>query len=181
MDKEELLQFLDKEKSKIKFRLSRKLPYYEDIEEKLWDVVGSSFEFSFKIKNDEKLPVVVRRITNGVMAGYYEDPDNHRNNRIRVVSLEEFDDFAQHRLEDNQPDRKLERKELVSAVQRTISLLKPSHAAVLSLKELEGYSYKEIANCLGISVTQVRGRLYRARKEFKKLAIKGNLREFLYQ
>lgn len=179
MKPEEFVQWLNEEKNRIKSRLSGKLPYYVDIGEKYRDVVDSSFEFSLKIENDEKLPAAARKITNGAVAGYYEDPDNHCNNRIRVISSEEYPDLAQHQSEDNQPDKELEEKELASAVRRVISLLSPSHAAVLSLKELDGSSYKEIAECLGLSETQVRGRLYRAKREFKRLAIKGNLIEFL--
>jgi RNA polymerase sigma-70 factor (ECF subfamily) len=52
----------------------------------------------------------------------------------------------------------------VAAVLRT---LPPENASALLLHALEGYSYKEIAEIQGVSMTAVRSRIARARSAFK--------------
>jgi RNA polymerase sigma-70 factor (ECF subfamily) len=53
----------------------------------------------------------------------------------------------------------------VQAVLRTIP---PENASALLLHALEGYSYKEIADIQGVSMTAVRSRIARARSAFKE-------------
>ncbi len=55
-------------------------------------------------------------------------------------------------------------REHVQAVLRT---LPPENAAALLLHALEGYSYKEIAEIQGVTMTAVRSRIARARAAFK--------------
>src|SRR5712692_5665318 len=56
-------------------------------------------------------------------------------------------------------------REHVQAVLRT---LQPENAVALLLHALEGYSYKEIAEIQGASLTAVRSRIARARSAFKE-------------
>ena len=63
-------------------------------------------------------------------------------------------------------------REHVQAVLRT---LPPENAVALLLHALEGYSYKEIAEIQGCSLTAVRSRIARARVAFKaEYAVKGS-------
>ncbi|MHB8632174.1 MAG: RNA polymerase sigma factor [Candidatus Limnocylindria bacterium] len=55
-------------------------------------------------------------------------------------------------------------REHIAAVLRTIA---PENAAALLLHALEGYSYKEIAQIQGCSLTAVRSRIARAREAFR--------------
>jgi RNA polymerase sigma-70 factor (ECF subfamily) len=52
-------------------------------------------------------------------------------------------------------------------VQQVLRTLPPENAAALLLHALEGYSYKEIADIQGVSMTAVRSRIARARAAFK--------------
>jgi RNA polymerase sigma-70 factor (ECF subfamily) len=56
-------------------------------------------------------------------------------------------------------------REHVQAILRT---LPPENAVALLLHSLEGYSYKEIADIQGVSLTAVRSRIARARAAFKE-------------
>jgi RNA polymerase sigma-70 factor (ECF subfamily) len=47
--------------------------------------------------------------------------------------------------------------------------------SALILKDIEGYSYKEIADILKLSIQQVEVYIFRARVALKKNAIKNNL------
>ncbi len=98
-----------------------------------------------------------------------------RRKSLTVTSLSAEDD--PQRLLDI-PDRRftpqdeLERKEFQAAVRRGLAQLSDEHRRVLVLRELNGLSYAEIAQVLGIEEGTVKSRISRAR-----LA----LREFLIQ
>ncbi|OGO72741.1 MAG: hypothetical protein A3G84_08165 [Chloroflexi bacterium RIFCSPLOWO2_12_FULL_71_12] len=53
-------------------------------------------------------------------------------------------------------------------VQAVLRTLPPENAGALLLHALEGYSYKEIADIQGVSMTAVRSRIARARAAFRK-------------
>jgi RNA polymerase sigma-70 factor, ECF subfamily len=53
-------------------------------------------------------------------------------------------------------------------VQAMLATLSPEHRQVLVLRELQGLSYKEIADALGIPQGTVESRLFRARQELKE-------------
>ena len=53
-------------------------------------------------------------------------------------------------------------------VQSILRTLPPENAAALLLHAIEGYSYKEIADIQGVSLTAVRSRIARARSAFKE-------------
>ncbi|MDX2360792.1 MAG: RNA polymerase sigma factor [Crocinitomicaceae bacterium] len=53
-------------------------------------------------------------------------------------------------------------------VERAVSILPPIQKSVILLRDLEGYSYKEIADIMDLSDSQVKVYLFRARKKIKK-------------
>ena len=53
-------------------------------------------------------------------------------------------------------------------VERAVSILPPLQKSIILLRDLEGYSYKEIGEMLDISDAQVKVYLFRARKKIKK-------------
>tara|TARA_R110002072_G_scaffold302097_2_gene483822 strand:- start:1395 stop:1883 length:489 start_codon:yes stop_codon:yes gene_type:complete len=53
-------------------------------------------------------------------------------------------------------------------VERAVSILPPIQKSVILLRDLEGYSYKEIGDILGLSDSQVKVYLFRGRKKIKK-------------
>ena len=60
-------------------------------------------------------------------------------------------------------------RELRETVQNALSLLPRTTKDAVTLFYLEEYSYEEIADILGIPVSQVKGRLFRARKKLREL------------
>ena len=68
---------------------------------------------------------------------------------------------------DHNPSSLFERKEEHQMIQETLSKMDLNDREIIVMKDLEGYSYKEIAKMLDIPVGTVMSRLYNARKRFK--------------
>jgi len=63
----------------------------------------------------------------------------------------------------------LEAKELQELIRTVLNSLSIKHRTIITLREIEGLSYSEIAEALGCSLGTVESRLYRARKEMRAL------------
>ena len=62
------------------------------------------------------------------------------------------------------PDTDLQRQETRAQFERALAELSPEHRLVMTLREVEGQSYEEIAAMLGCRVGTVMSRLFYARK-----------------
>jgi RNA polymerase sigma-70 factor (ECF subfamily) len=89
---------------------------------------------------------------------------------IDAAEAEQFVDTL--RLRDvNTPERLLLKDEIEDVVYKTIELLPEDLRTAISLRELEGLSYEEIALAMDCPVGTVRSRIFRAREAIdKKLA-----------
>jgi RNA polymerase sigma-70 factor, ECF subfamily len=68
-----------------------------------------------------------------------------------------------------QPAAELERRERQERLEHKLELLRPEYRSLLVLRDLEGFSYAEIAEVLGMPLGSVKGRLHRARDELIEL------------
>ncbi len=66
------------------------------------------------------------------------------------------------------PRREADVQERIGLFKQVLAQLKPNHQVVLQLKEVEGYSYQEIADILKCSIGTVESRLFRARAQLRK-------------
>jgi RNA polymerase sigma-70 factor (ECF subfamily) len=66
------------------------------------------------------------------------------------------------------PAHVLSRRELVTKIEDALQTLSPAHREAILLREVEGLSYQEIADALGISIGTVMSRLHHARKNMQK-------------
>jgi RNA polymerase sigma-70 factor (ECF subfamily) len=73
------------------------------------------------------------------------------------------------RLPDAAPraDALLEQADLARIVQAELTRLTEDHRIILVLRDIQGLSYEEIAETLGLEPGTVRSRLHRARLEMK--------------
>lgn len=70
--------------------------------------------------------------------------------------------------EDGDPLQLLEQKEFSNMVYTALKTLSGEHRAVLVLREIEGYSYDEVAQMLGCTLGTVKSRLSRAREAMRR-------------
>ncbi len=68
-----------------------------------------------------------------------------------------------------QPDVALERNERTRALHAALKKLPEKYSAILTLRDMEGYSTAEAAEVLRISQSNARVRLHRARNELRRL------------
>ena len=112
------------------------------------------------------------RITRNLCIDYY---------RKRKLQAYEYDDKFRHApaLQEEvfpvvssasreTPTGRLLREELAEKIHEAMGKLSQKHREVLVLRELEGLSYQEIADTVGISIGTVMSRLYHARKKMQE-------------
>jgi RNA polymerase sigma-70 factor (ECF subfamily) len=88
-----------------------------------------------------------------------------KRNAGEVQADERADEGFEPGISDEQtPERVLQAKQIGQAVERAMARLQPELAEALVLFEVEGKSYKEIAQMLGTPIGTVRTRIFRARE-----------------
>lgn len=115
-------------------------------------------------RGDSALSTWIFRITKNVCSDILRK-------RRSVVSLDtEEEDEPKVEIADDSvaPHTEYEKKERVRAVREAIADLDENQRAVITLFDLNGLSYEEIAQILRVPVGTVKSRLYRAREALRK-------------
>ncbi len=86
---------------------------------------------------------------------------------IDVVDAEQFDAALALR-ETDTPERELMRQEVEQTVMRAVNALPDELRQAITLREVEGLAYDEIAQQLGCPIGTVRSRIFRAREAIDK-------------
>src|SRR5262245_54437993 len=66
------------------------------------------------------------------------------------------------------PEQALQSKEQETAIQQALGRLSKDHRSIIVLRDIEKFSYNEIANVLKVSIETVKSHLARARGDLKK-------------
>ena len=93
---------------------------------------------------------------------------DHFRSRKKSSSHEEIHDGLVN-LQDTPLHKKVEQGEMSQCVQDKVNLLPESLRSVLIFADVMEFRHQEIANILGLSVENVKVRVHRARKQFKKI------------
>jgi RNA polymerase sigma-70 factor (ECF subfamily) len=95
--------------------------------------------------------------------------------RRREVSIDETPDREPQPAatwqppDDGRPDRELAREEVWRAFEEALARLSPAHRAALILREVEGLSYREIAQAMKCRTGTVMSRIYYARRHMQEM------------
>ena len=93
----------------------------------------------------------------------------HRAHLRKVVNTEAFDEDEEAAMESELlPDRVLENSALVDQVKNTIARLNEEQRKVITLVDIEEFTYAEVASILDIPIGTVMSRLNRARAQLKQ-------------
>ena len=72
------------------------------------------------------------------------------------------------RLEGADPVAEVERKQLAVRIQAALDALPPYHRGVILMREVEGMSYEEMAQAMGVSKGTIMSRLFHARQKLQR-------------
>lgn len=108
------------------------------------------------------------RIVTNLSIDLMRRPQRHETESIDEVSWEALSEPLAFSLVEGNPLEVLWRKELVQRIAACISSLPPYHRGVIMLRELDGLSYEEIAQEMGISKGTVMSRLFHARQKLQR-------------
>lgn len=130
-------------------------------------------------RGDSKFSVWIYRIATNVCLDFLRS----RSRKPTVsLSVEDKDgdevelDVAD---ESQSPEQLLDRQMTRESVRRGLETLTPEYRQILLLREIQGLSYDEISQCLGLEVGTVKSRIFRARKKLCAFLIQdGNIPEF---
>ena len=100
--------------------------------------------------------------------------EKRRRSIVNISSLDDEDAPRPAGIPDRRftPEQELERRELRTAVDRGMAQLSDEHRQVLALRAVEGLSYAEIADVLGLEVGTVKSRIARARLALRTILLK---------
>ena len=116
-------------------------------------------------RGDSKFSVWLYRIVSNVCLDYLRS----RSRKPTVSLSTENEDGEEVELdiadEEQTPEKLFERGLTRDAVRRGLLSLPDDHRQILLLREIEGLSYDEISETLGLEVGTVKSRIFRARKK----------------
>ncbi|MCL2518048.1 MAG: sigma-70 family RNA polymerase sigma factor [Oscillospiraceae bacterium] len=142
------------------------------------------------IKNfrfDCKFSTWLYKITANAVKDYFREKQKHRTVSLSDWTEEDESEsgFAANKppeiIEEDinsRPEEAYERGEIREAVRDAILHLSEDHKVIITLRDMEGYSYDDISDMLGIEIGTVKSRLNRARLAVKDYLLKRNFIEY---
>ncbi|MBQ4575555.1 MAG: sigma-70 family RNA polymerase sigma factor [Clostridia bacterium] len=138
---------------------------------KAWRSLGS-------FRGESKFSTWIYRITCNQIKDYIRAKSRHA-----AISLSEYDSEEDTEKETDIPDTDRSvmpeevylRDELRDTVREAIASMSEDHRQIIVLRDIEGYSYEEIAEMLGLGIGTVKSRINRARNAVKEFLIKRNI------
>jgi RNA polymerase sigma factor (sigma-70 family) len=138
----------------------------EDIMQELMIKIWNRMEQFNEIENKEAWCMTVTR--NMAI-------DKTRNRKVHVQDISEY-----HHLKDadETPDKKMEIDERFGTIMALVNQLPEKQKMIIHLRDVEGYSYQEIADMTETTLDFVKVSLHRARKTLKEQLLKRNFKKY---
>ncbi len=131
-------------------------------------------------RGDSRFSVWLYRLTTNICLDFLRSEGRRSHNSLSYLDGEDEDKELEIPDERFSPETLVEKKELREAVSRGLMQLPKDYRAILLLREIDGLSYDEIANCLSLEAGTVKSRIFRARKKLCSLLCKdGNISDFI--
>lgn len=143
------------------------------------------FRFAFRLLQDiQEAEDAVQDVFAGVWAKRAEWPQwksveaycmtatrNSCLDRLRRRRVPTLQETSAHQLTspDNDPHEKMTSKEMIQRIRQCMDALPQQQQWVIRLREMEGFSYNEIAEVLDITLDQVKINLFRGRNAIRQM------------
>ena len=137
-----------------------------DVEEITQQVFCSLYTALPRFKFQSKLGTFIYRITVNVVGRQL----SQQRRTVPMSQLEHLPEPASYET----GDRRLEAEQRDRMLHHCIDQLKPKQRTALVLYSFDEFSYKEIADIMQVSLTQVETLIFRARKNLKSLILQYN-------
>lgn len=127
-------------------------------------------------RGDSKFSVWLYRIVSNVCLDFLRARKRRQTVSLSVVDDEGEETELEISDESASPEKLMERSMTRDAVRRGLQELTPEYRQILILRELQGMSYDEIAETLGLESGTVKSRIFRARKKLCSFLVRdGNI------
>ncbi|HHZ02784.1 MAG TPA: sigma-70 family RNA polymerase sigma factor [Tissierellia bacterium] len=164
---EELIKDYKKSAYNIALRMLRNVEDAEDVSQEAWIKIFKSIR-NFNMESSFKV-WMYRIVVNTCI-------DFKRKKNINAVSIDETLDLGsgseiQREIADdsNNPDILIDRNYDTQMVNDAINKLEDSFKTIIILRDIQGFTYKEISEILSCNLGTVKSRLSRARKNLKEV------------
>ncbi len=98
--------------------------------------------------------------------------------RSRKVSVHDISAYHHLKDDDVTQDRKMEQDERFGSIMLLVNQLPEKQKEIIHLRDVEGYSYQEIADMTESTLDFVKVSLHRARKTLKEQLLKRNFKKY---
>jgi len=144
--------------------ISRRVPSRETAEDILQDVMLRIHRSAAGVERAEAVGAWVHTITRNAIADHYRSTSARRE----LARGSEIDPEAVGEPEADAPDL---RGELASCIAPLLQRLSPSFREALTLTELKGLTQEEAAARVGLSLSGMKSRVQRARRQLKQVLV----------
>ena len=137
----------------------------EDAQDMAQEAFIKAYSSLSGFRGDSRFSVWLYRIVSNVCLDFLRKQG--KNQTVSLTADEDDGDDAQLDIADSSasPETLLERKMTREAVARGLDTLSPDMRQILLLREMQGLSYDEIGQTLGLEAGTVKSRIFRARKK----------------
>lgn len=98
--------------------------------------------------------------------------------RSRKVSVQDISAYHHLSDADETQDRKMEKDERFGSIMQLVNQLPEKQREIIHLRDVEGYSYQEIADMTESTLDFVKVSLHRSRKTLKEQLLKRNFKKY---
>lgn len=98
--------------------------------------------------------------------------------RNKKTSVQDISDYHHLKDADITPDKKLEETERFGNIMTLVNQLPEKQRMIVHLRDVEGYTYQEIADMTETTLDFVKVSLHRARKSLKEELLKRNIKRY---
>jgi RNA polymerase sigma-70 factor (ECF subfamily) len=139
----------------------------EDVAQVVFEKVNNNLS---TFKGESKISTWIYKIATNAALDRLKSPSYKRTlaGPQAPVNLQTVENIAMDSNTPISPDQKIIREEMSDCVREFVDRLPPDYRTIIILNELEGFTNKEIAEILQVSLDTAKIRLHRARAHLKK-------------